>query len=105
VDALLAANEPALRIIASLSSQIRGWLWVALLDAQGEQDVATIAKAAGIGNPKRIYVLRKQLRGRSTDHLLRLLRQLLEAEAALKRGGDPAETFRDAWLLPLDPLR
>jgi DNA polymerase-3 subunit delta len=105
VDALLAANEPALRIIASLSSQIRGWLWVALLDAQGEQDVATIAKAAGIGNPKRIYVLRKQLRGRSTEHLLRLLRQLLEAEAALKRGGDPAETFRDAWLLPLDPSR
>jgi DNA polymerase-3 subunit delta len=105
VDALLAANEPALRIIASLSSQIRGWLWVALLDAQGEQDVVTIAKAAGIGNPKRIYVLRKQLRGRSTEHLLRLLRQLLEAEAALKRGGDPAETFRDAWLLPLDPSR
>ena len=105
VDALLAANEPALRIVASLTSQIRGWLWVALLDAQGEQDVATIAKAAGIGNPKRIYVLRKQLRGRSTSHLLVLLRQLLEAEAALKRGGDPGETFREAWLLPMGPPR
>jgi DNA polymerase-3 subunit delta len=105
VDSLLAANEPALRIIASLSSQIRGWLWVALLEAQGEQDVATIAKAAGIGNPKRIYVMRKQLRGRSTAHLLTLLRQLLEAEASLKRGSDPAETFREAWLLPLGSPR
>ncbi|MEB3317047.1 MAG: DNA polymerase III subunit delta, partial [Cyanobacteriota bacterium] len=42
VDALLEAGEPALRIVASLSSQIRGWLWVALLEARGEQDVATI---------------------------------------------------------------
>ena len=48
VDSLLAANEPALRIVASLCSQIRGWLWVVLLEAQGEKDVATIAKAAGI---------------------------------------------------------
>ncbi|MEB3243376.1 MAG: DNA polymerase III subunit delta [Cyanobacteriota bacterium] len=100
VDALLAANEPPLRIVASLSSQIRGWLWVALLEEQGETDVATIAKAAGIGNPKRVYVLRKQIRGRSVGHLLHLLRQLLEAEASLKRGGDPGGTFREAWLLP-----
>jgi DNA polymerase-3 subunit delta len=99
VDALLAAGEPALRILASLCSQIRGWLWVALLEAQGERDVATIAKAAGIGNPKRVYVLRKQVRGCGGDHLLALLRQLLEVEAALKRGADPAETFREVWLL------
>ncbi|MFN9646351.1 MAG: DNA polymerase III subunit delta, partial [Cyanobacteriota bacterium] len=94
VDGLLEAGEPALRIVASLSSQSRGWLWVALLEARGEQDVTTIAKAAGIGNPKRVYVLRKQIRGRSEEHLLALLRQLLEAEASLKRGGDPADTFR-----------
>jgi DNA polymerase-3 subunit delta len=105
VDALLVAGEPALRIVASLSSQIRGWLWVALLEARGEQDVATIAKAAGIGSPKRVYVLRKQIRGRSEEHLLALLRQLLEAEASLKRGGDPADTFREAWLLPANPPR
>ncbi|MEI6359873.1 MAG: DNA polymerase III subunit delta, partial [Synechococcus sp. ELA619] len=53
VEQLLEVNEPALRIVAALTSQIRGWLWVSLLDAQGEQDVAVIAKAAGIGNPKR----------------------------------------------------
>ncbi|MFM7268282.1 MAG: DNA polymerase III subunit delta [Cyanobium sp.] len=101
-DALLAANEPALRIVAALSSQVRGWLWVALLERQGEQDVAVIAKAAGIGNPKRIYVMRKQLRGRSPDRLLTLLGQVLEVEVALKRGADPGDAFRDGFLLPRD---
>jgi len=99
VDQLLEVNEPALRIVAALSSQIRGWLWVSLLDAQGEQDVAVIAKAAGIGNPKRIYVMRKQIRGRPPGRFLRLLGQLLEVEAALKRGIDPGDAFRDGFLL------
>jgi DNA polymerase-3 subunit delta len=99
VDALLAANEPALRIVASLTSQIRGWLWVALLDQKGEADIAVIAKAAGIGNPKRIYVMRKQLRGRRPPLLLRLLGQLLEVEANLKRGRDPGDAFREGFLL------
>jgi DNA polymerase-3 subunit delta len=49
---LLAANEPALRIVAALSTQIRGWLWVSLLEQNGEQE------AAGIANPKRIYGIR-----------------------------------------------
>jgi DNA polymerase-3 subunit delta len=100
LDALLEANEPALRIVAALTSQIRGWLWVTLLGRAGEQDVAVIAKAAGIGNPKRIYVMRKQLRGRRSGTLLTLLGQVLEVEAALKRGADPGEAFRDGFLLP-----
>ena len=100
VDALILANEPALRIVAALSSQIRGWLWVSLLDQQGEQDVTAIAKAAGIGNPKRIYVMRKQIRGRRPGTFLTLLARLLEVEAALKRGTDPGDAFRDGFLLP-----
>jgi DNA polymerase-3 subunit delta len=99
VDDLLAAGEPALRIVATLSGQIRGWLWVALLDRQGEQDVAAIARAAGIGNPKRIYVLRKQIRGRHPERFLRLLGQLLEVEADLKRGAEAGAAFRDGFLL------
>jgi DNA polymerase-3 subunit delta len=99
VDALLAANEPALRIVATLCGQIRGWLWVSLLDQQGETDVNAIAKAAGIGNPKRIYVMRKQIRGRPPTRFLLLLRQLLEVEAALKRGTEPGDAFRDGFLL------
>jgi DNA polymerase-3 subunit delta len=99
VDALLVANEPALRIVATLCGQIRGWLWVSLLDQQGENDVNAIAKAAGIGNPKRIYVMRKQIRGSKPARFLALLRQLLEVEAALKRGSDPSDAFRDGFLL------
>ena len=99
VDALLEANEPALRMVASLCSQIRGWLWVALLEASGERDPAVIAKAAGIGNPKRIFVMRKQIRGKTPDQMLTLLGQLLEVEAALKRGREPGDAFRDGFLL------
>ncbi len=99
VDALLAANEPALRIVASLTSQIRGWLWVALLDQQGETDATAIAKAAGIGNPKRIYVMRKQIRGKRPSQMLGLMGQLLNVEAALKRGEEPGDAFRDGFLL------
>jgi DNA polymerase-3 subunit delta len=99
-DALLAANEPALRIVAALTSQIRGWLWVSLLEQQGEQDTAVVAKAAGMANPKRIYVMRKQLRGRRPDQLLTLLTQVLEVEAALKRGAEAGEAFRDGFLVP-----
>ena len=103
VDALLDANEPALRMVASLCSQIRGWLWVALLEASGERDPAVIAKAAGIGNPKRIFVMRKQIRGKTPDQMLTLLGQLLEVEAALKRGREAGEAFRDGFLLGQSP--
>ena len=99
LDALLETNEPALRIVAALTSQIRGWLWVTLLERAGEQDVAVIAKAAGIGNPKRIYVMRKQIRGRQPAVFLRLLSQLLDVEAALKRGTEAGDAFRDGFLL------
>ena len=98
LDALIDAGEPALRIVATLTGQIRGWLWVLLLEQQGERDVAVIAKAAGIGNPKRIYVMRKQLQGRNPKRLLSLLGRLLEVEARLKRGALPGDAFRDGLL-------
>jgi DNA polymerase-3 subunit delta len=98
LDALIDAGEPALRIVATLTGQIRGWLWVLLLEQQGERDVAVIAKAAGIGNPKRIYVMRKQLQGRSPQRCLNLLGRLLDVEAALKRGAQPGDAFRDGLL-------
>ena len=97
-DALIDAGEPALRIVATLTGQIRGWLWVSLLEQQGERDVAVIAKAAGIGNPKRIYVMRKQLQGRQPKRFLSLLGRLLEVEALLKRGAIPGHAFRDGLM-------
>ena len=98
LDALNDAGEPALRIVATLTGQIRGWLWVMLLEQQGERDVGVIAKAAGIGNPKRIYVMRKQLQGRSPQRCLNLLGRLLDVEAAIKRGTQPGDAFRDGLL-------
>ena len=95
---MIDAGEPALRIVATLTGQIRGWLWVLLLEQQGERDVAVISKAAGIGNPKRIYVMRKQLQGRSSQRCLSLLGRLLNVEAALKRGAQPGDAFRDGLL-------
>ena len=98
LDALIDAGEPALRIVATLTGQLRGWLWVLLLEQQGERDVGVIAKAAGIGNPKRIYVMRKQLQGRTPQRCLKLLGRLLNVEAALKRGAQPRDAFRDGLL-------
>ena len=98
IDGLMAANEPPLRLVASLVSQLRGWLWLTLLEQSGEQDPTVIAKAAGIGNPKRIYVMRKQLQGRPPTRCLKLLGRLLEVEAALKRGAQPGAAFRDGLL-------
>ncbi len=97
-DALIEVGEPALRIVATLTGQIRGWLWVSLLEQRGERDVTVIAKAAGIGNPKRIYVMRKQLQGRPPKRFLSLLGRLLEVEARLKRGAQPGDAFRDGLL-------
>ena len=57
-----------------------------------------IAKAAGIGNPKRIYVMRKQLQGTKPQRLLKLLQRLLEVEAALKLGTKPEDAFREGFI-------
>ncbi|BEV35463.1 DNA polymerase III subunit delta [Synechococcus sp. M16CYN] len=97
-DALIDTGESALRIIATLTGQVRGWLWVSLLEQHGEHDVGVIAKAAGISNPKRIYVMRKQLQGRPPKAFLSLLGRLLEVEARLKRGAIPGDAFRDGLL-------
>jgi DNA polymerase-3 subunit delta len=43
--------------------------------------------------------MRKQIRGKPPALFLRLLGQLLEVEADLKRGADPADAFRDGFLL------
>ncbi len=98
IDALLEDGEPALRILATLTSQIRGLLWVNLLEQQGEKDVAVIAKAAGISNPKRIYFLRKQLKGRSPQTFLALLGALLEIEVSIKSGVQARDAFREFLL-------
>ena len=99
LDILLDTGEPPLRILATLTGQVRGWLWVSLLEKEGERDVNKISKAAGIANPKRIYIIRKQIQGKTLEHFLRLLNQLLEIEASLKRGTFAKHAFRDGLLI------
>ncbi len=98
IDSLLNQGEPALRILASLTTQIRGWLWVSLLEEDGQKEVAVIAKQSGIANPKRIYVIRKQIRGKSPSFFIALLSKVLEIETQLKKGASPKNAFRDCLL-------
>ncbi len=98
INSLLESGEPALKILATLVSQARGWLWVKLLDEEGNHDVTSIAKLAGIGNPKRIYVIRKQIKGKSSKKCLQLLDSFLEIEAAIKQGVNPSNAFKDILL-------
>ncbi|WP_269603708.1 DNA polymerase III subunit delta [Prochlorococcus marinus] len=98
IQSLLRNGEPALRIITTLTGQSRGWLWVHLLDSQGNQDVKEIAKLSGISNPKRIYVIRKQIQGKSLEILLELMKKLLKIEASIKSGTNPIDSFKDNLL-------
>tara|TARA_Y100001968_G_C19412500_1_gene747110 strand:+ start:568 stop:1596 length:1029 start_codon:yes stop_codon:yes gene_type:complete len=98
IKSLLESGEPALRLIATLTSQSRGWIWVNILDSQGKLDVKEIAKLIGIANPKRIFVIRKQIQGISLQLLLSLMKKLLEIEASIKSGTNPMDSFKDNLL-------
>ena len=98
IKSLLENGEPALRLIATLTGQSRGWLWVNLLDEQSNQDAKDIAKLAGISNPKRIFVIRKQIQGKSLQTLIELMKKLLKVEASIKSGNNPIDSFKDNLL-------
>lgn len=91
---LLARNEPALRIVATLIGQFRTWLWVKLMVEEGQRDETAIAKAAEVGNPKRIYFLRQEVSAVSLPKLLAIVPVLLELEVSLKRGADELATLQ-----------
>ncbi|MFZ4641052.1 MAG: DNA polymerase III subunit delta [Nodosilinea sp.] len=96
VEDLLNRNEPALRMVATLVSQFRLWLWLRVMEAAGIQNEAEILAAAEINNPKRLYFLRQELRGMSLGQLQRTLPLLLELEADLKLGRDERATLHTA---------
>src|ERR687886_2661571 len=91
---LINKNEPALRIVATLIGQFRTWLWVKLMVSAGERDQKAIATAAGVGNPKRIYFITREVQSLSPNQLTSTLRVLLELEFELKRGGEPLATLQ-----------
>jgi DNA polymerase-3 subunit delta len=90
---LLNRNEPALRMVATLVSQFRLWLWLKVMEAEGIRNEAEIAAAAEIANPKRIYFLRQEIRTITLEQLQRSLPLLLELESELKLGRDEPATL------------
>lgn len=91
---LIDRNEPALRIVATLVGQFRTWLTVKIMVESGEKDERAIASAAEIGNPKRIYFIRKEVQSLSSQQLIKTLPLLLELEVSLKRGANPIATLQ-----------
>lgn len=89
IDDLFRQNEAPLRIVATLVTQFRLWLWLKLMIESGERDERAIAKAAEIANPKRIYFLQQEVRAVRLDRLLQTLPLLLDLEFGLKRGAEP----------------
>lgn len=94
IDDLLNRNEPALRIVATLVSQFRLWLWIKLLAEQRGQSDADMAAAAEVANPKRIYFLKQEVRSLRLGSLQRSLPLLLELEFDLKSGKDERATLQ-----------
>lgn len=92
VNDLLDRNEPALRMVATLVSQFRLWLWLKAL--AGVASDAEVAAAAEIANPKRIYFLKQEVRSLSLSQLQRSLPLLLELESDLKQGRDERATLQ-----------
>lgn len=94
VNELLQRNEPGLRIVSSLVSQFRTWVWVKVMLDSGERDDTAIAQAAGLGNPKRLYFIKKEVQPLPLKGLLKTLPILLELEASLKLGADELLTLQ-----------
>lgn len=88
VNDLFNRNEPALRIVATLVGRFRMWLWVKLMVETGERDDKVIARAAEVGNPKRMYFLKKEVRSMRLQSCQKSMVYLLELEAGLKSGAN-----------------
>jgi len=93
VAELLNLDEPSLKIVATLIRQFRTWLWVKLMMTSGEQDERVIARAAEVGNPKRIYFLKQAVQPLSSQQLRQSLGCLLDLEVALKKGQEARSTL------------
>jgi len=90
---LTARSEPGLRIVAGLTGKFRIWLWVKAMIQAGDRD-DQIAQALDLGNPKRVYYFRQEVKNASLEKLQKSLPLLLELEASLKRGREEISTLQ-----------
>ena len=71
---------------------------VKICDEEGTKDIKEIAKFAGFHNPKRIFIIRKQIHGKSLKKLLDMMKSFLKIEASIKSGDNPIDSFKDNLL-------
>lgn len=93
VEDLIARNEPPLVITATIIGRFRTWLWVKLLIGEGIRDEIAIAKAAEVANPKRVYILLKEVQSISLHQFQKTLPILLDLEVSLKQGSEAKTTL------------
>ncbi|MEA5468579.1 DNA polymerase III subunit delta [Spirulina sp. 06S082] len=91
LEELLARGVYPLAIAATLVTQFRTWLWVKAALQGGMRKDGEIARLCGIGNPKRLYFLRREVEGVSLRSLSHALTRLLDLEVVLKRGAKANE--------------
>ena len=94
VSDLIARNEPALKIVATLVGQFRRWTIVKLMQQTGATDNKAIAAAAGINNPNQLHYIYRDLQGTTAEGLLATLPVLLELEYSLKSGASPLSALQ-----------
>ncbi|MBE9224133.1 DNA polymerase III subunit delta [Phormidium sp. LEGE 05292] len=96
VRELLSRAEFPLVIVATLITQFKTWLWVkaALVAKRSEEEIASLC---GLGNPKRMYFLRQEVKEISINYLSRALSMLFELEVELK-SGEKADSILPALL-------
>ena len=83
---LLAKGEPPLKIIATLITQFRTWLWTKLAIAKSIRSNAEIAQLANVGNVNRIYYLRQEVAKCSLKSLSQTVVLLFELQIACQQG-------------------
>jgi DNA polymerase III subunit delta len=93
---LAAKNEPGIRLVATLSSQFRIWLWIKVMQEAGERDDKVVAEAAEIGNPKRLHFLKQEVKNWSGKQLAEVMSILLALEQDLKQGKEELSTIQTA---------
>lgn len=103
LEELLAYREHPLAILATLTTQFRTWLWVkvAIEGGKGDSEVVQLCK---IGNPKRLYYLRREVADTSCDLLITSLSMLCDLESRLKQGATSSSLLPGLLRIILTPL-
>jgi DNA polymerase-3 subunit delta len=85
-DELNSRGEYPLKIVSTLQTQFRTWLIVKAAIDKGIKSDLEIARLAQVGNPKRIYHLRREVQNLKRSVLFTVTTKLLDLEVALKSG-------------------